>query len=452
MDEFILKVEQNIARESLLDTADCSLPDVLVALSGGADSVALLVALNDLGYRCVSVHCNFHLRGMESDRDMDFVQSISEIYAVDCKCVHFDVENYKKINGVSTEMACRELRYDWFRKLSAEYGGIPVAVAHHRDDNEETLFLNLLRGTGITGLCGMRFRNGIFIRPLLNVGRREIETFLQSRGISFVTDSTNLENDVKRNRIRNIILPSLREQFPDADSGIVRTMSDLSRNRSLYMEAVAAMGARYLDPHGHIDVASIAGEVQNSAMLLYELIRDKGFSFLQAADIMRFPQMSGRRFYSRGYQALLDRGTLIVSRDEEIPGDIATFKIGRSGEGVPGPLYAKFINRGDMRPDRSGNTLYLDASLLDEEPVFTLRGWRYGDRIQPFGMKGSRLVSDIMSDAKLSLDDKKKVRILEVNGKVLWVVGLRASRHYPVTEKVESVLLITVADGVVFGA
>lgn len=443
MDEFFLKVERNIASESLIKSSVDDAPDVIVALSGGADSVALLVALNVLGYKCVAAHCNFHLRGEESDRDTDFAQSISKIYAVNFRCVHFDVENYKKNHGVSTEMACRELRYDWFRELSGEYGGIPVAVAHHRDDNEETLFLNLLRGTGITGLCGMRFRNDIFIRPLLNLGRREIEDFLQRRGISFVTDSTNLENDVKRNRLRNIILPALREQFPDADAGITRTMSDLSRNRSLYMEAVAAMGAHYLDAQGRIDVASIVGEVQNSAMLIYELIRDRGFSFLQAADIVRFPQVSGRRFYSRGYQALLDRGTLIISSDEEIPDEIVTFKIERSGDGVPEPMLVKFINRGDMRPDRSGNTLYLDASLLDENPVFTLRGWRSGDRIQPFGMKGSRLVSDIMSDAKLSLDDKKRVRILEVNGKVLWVVGLRTSRHYPVTDEVESVLCIT---------
>ncbi|MCM1094128.1 MAG: tRNA lysidine(34) synthetase TilS [Lachnospiraceae bacterium] len=443
MDEFFLKVERNIASESLIESSVGDAPDVIVALSGGADSVALLVVLNQLGYRCVSAHCNFHLRGEESDRDMDFAQSISGIYACDFKCVHFDVENYKKSHGVSTEMACRELRYDWFRKLSAEYGGIPVAVAHHRDDNEETFFLNLLRGTGITGLCGMRSRNGIFIRPLLNVGRNEILDFLEKQGISYVTDSTNLENDVKRNRLRNIILPAIREQFPDADTGILHTMSDLTRNRSLYAEAVAAMGERYIDPQQRIDVALMAKEVRNSAMLLYELIRDRGFSYLQAVDVMRFPQTSGRRFYSRGCQALLDRGMLLISAGGEMPSDVVTFNIGRDGHGVPEGLKAKFISRGELRPDRSGKTLYLDASLLDDDPVFTLRGWCAGDRIQPFGMKGSRLVSDIMSDAKLSLNDKQRVRLLEVNGKVVWVVGLRASRHYPVTEDVGSVLCLT---------
>ncbi len=443
MDEFILKVGRAIDSNSLDPLSDCTSADVIVALSGGADSVALLIALKALGYKCVAAHCNFHLRGTESDRDMEFANSMAKIYAKDYKCVNFDVETYKNTHGISAEMACRELRYDWFRKLSEEYGGIPVAVAHHRDDNEETLFLNLLRGTGITGLCGMKYRNDIFIRPLLNIGRKDILDFLQRNGIQFVIDSSNLKNDVKRNRLRNVILPVIREQFPDADSGILHTMDDLLRNNSLYIEVVSIMGKRYVDENGRINVASMVGEIENSAMLLYELIRDKGFSFLQAQDVVRFPLVSGRLFYSRKYKALLDRGILILSYNEEIQENIITFQIGEDGKGAPVPFSSKFVSRGEMRPDRSGNTLYLDASMLNDAPVFTLRGWRNGDRLHPFGMKGSRLVSDIMTDAKLSLNDKKRVRVLEVNGRLLWVVGLRTSSYYPVTANVDKVLCIT---------
>ncbi len=447
MDEFILRIGQEIDSESLIARRENGSADVIAALSGGADSVALLVVLKELGYRCVAAHCNFHLRGEESDRDMNYAEKIAALYACDYRCIHFDVEKYKKEHGVSTEMACRELRYDWFRRLSEEYSGIPVAVAHHRDDNEETLFLNLLRGTGLTGMCGMRAKNGIFVRPMLKVGRNEIEEFLAERSIPFVVDSSNLENDVKRNRLRNVVLPTLRKQFPDADAGIQHTISDLTRNQSLYHEAVNVLSKKYIDASGRISVALMSDEVENSSMLLYEMIKARGFSYLQACDVMKSPFSSGRRFYSRTHEMTVDRGTVILETRDEIGEEPEIhFTIDEKGGGAPDGFVARFVKREEMVPDRTGKTIYMDAAVLNQEPEFTLRGWREGDRIRPYGMRGSRLVSDIMTDAKLSLNEKRRIRILEVNGEIAWVVGLRASRHYPVTHETDNVLSITCDD------
>ena len=444
MDEFIFKIKDEIASRSLIERRGNDAADVIVALSGGADSVALLIVLNELGYRCVAAHCNFHLRGEESDRDMDYAEQIAAMYAYDFRCIHFDVKNYKKKYGVSTEMACRDLRYDWFRRLSDEYGGIPVAVAHHRDDNEETMFLNLLRGTGLTGLCGMRPKNGIFVRPLLTVGRDDIEKFLNGRAIPFVVDSSNLENDVKRNRLRNVVLPAIRNQFHDADAGIAHTISDLNRNRSLYEEAIGILGRKYIDGAGRILVSLMVEEMENADMLLYELIKGSGFSYLQACDVVKDSLSSGRRFYSRTHEMIIDRGKLIVEARTEMDDDCEIrFSINRDGGTLPDGFTVKFIERGEMRPDRACRTIYMDASVLDAVPEFVLRGWRKADRIQPYGMRGSRLVSDIMTDAKVPLNEKRRVRILEADGVILWVVGLRASRHYPVIDDTKTVLCIS---------
>ncbi len=442
MDEFILKVDNEIVSGALIKRSESGTADVIVALSGGADSVALLVSLNNLGYKCVAAHCNFHLRGEESNRDMNFSKETASLYAIEFKCIHFNVEDYKKKHGVSIEMACRDLRYDWFRKLSAEYGGIPVAIAHHRDDNEETFFLNILRGTGISGLCGMKRRNGIFIRPLLGTSRNEIISFLSHHSINYITDSSNLENDVKRNKLRNIILPSLRAQFPNADIGILHTISDIGRNYGLYHEAVQMMAAKFVDGRNEIDVLSLSKEIKNASMLLYEMIREKGFTFSQACDMIEHPCGSGRTFYSRDYHALLNRGKLIIMPKTDDHPECIEFHIGESYESIPLQLSIRFIDKEDMQPDRSGLSLYLDGSILADSPLFTLREWKAGDRIHPFGMRGSRLVSDILTDAKIPLNEKHKIKVLEANGKILWVIGLRTSRHYPITENTSSVLFI----------
>lgn len=431
VDGFIDKVALSIKRHSLLKPGQ----RVITALSGGADSVALLVALSRLGYTCIAAHCNFRLRGEESLRDRNHAAHVASLYADEYRETAFDVNAYKKAHGVSTEMACRDLRYEWFARLSDELEGIPVAVAHHNDDNIETILLNLLRGTGITGMTGMKPQNGIIIRPMLDIPRKDIETFLTDENIEYVTDSTNLINDVKRNKLRNIIIPAIRKEFPDADKGLGTSICDLRDNAALYDEAVTHLAGRFIG-NGVIDVNRIVAETNNPVTLLYEIIKPYGFNHTHASDITSAvtsdKTVSGRQFFSDKNAALINRGKLHItplseSRSEE------EFKINLTAkEAYPFGLTVDEIPVEGIRFDRNGKSLYIDPAALDGNPDFVMRHWREGDRIEPFGMKGSRLVSDIFSDAKLSLDDKRKVWLLTRNDTVLWVVGLRTSRHFAV--------------------
>lgn len=427
MNDFLQNVAQAIERDALLEPGS----RVIVALSGGADSTALLAALAGLGYECMAAHCDFHLRGDESERDRIFAESLASRLGASYREIHFDVEAYRKSRGVSVEMACRDLRYEWFDRLSIEEGGIPVAVAHHRDDNVETMMLNLLRGTGIAGLRGMMPKNGNVIRPFLRLTRADIENFLRLMDLPYITDSSNLVSDVKRNKLRNIILPMLRQEFPDCDKGLAASLDNLAANAALYAESIDWRCREFVKEGGSVvDLLKIKEESDSAATLLYEIIKPLGFNGSQAADMVECAE-SGRRFYSSTHQALLDRGMLYLKNRDEVDEKSESLSIDLEDEStLPQWLEVDIIDRSELVADRSGMTLYLDPSALEGHPRFTLRHWCEGDRIAPFGMKGTRLVSDIFSDAKLSLDEKAAVWLLERDGALLWVIGHRASSHF----------------------
>lgn len=407
----------------------------VVAVSGGADSVALLHVLVSLGYRCVVAHCDFHLRGEESERDRGYVEGLASRMGVKCEVTHFDVPAYEREHGVSTEMACRELRYEWFERVRVANGASCIAVAHHRDDNIETFFLNLLRGTGIAGLSGMSPRNGKVVRPMLDCTRAEVEEYLHEQGIGYVTDSTNLSNEFKRNKLRNVVLPAIRELFPGADDAMAATMSLLRENEAVYREAVAGKGRLYR--HGMtVDVAGLVANERCAGTLLFEFLRPYGFNSTHVKDIISSVGASGKRFYSPQWVALLDRGRLLLEDragmgpvDDEYVIDLV------NPVGIPVDIDVSVLDYDGTPVSGVGtDTILLDASVLDGNPRFVLRHWRKGDRIAPFGMRGTKKVSDIFSDAKLSLTEKEGIWLLTRNDEVLWVVGMRASRHYPVAQ------------------
>ena len=224
------KVVQYIERHKLFSLDD----KILVALSGGADSVALLRLLLSLGYTCEAAHCNFHLRGAESDRDEHFVRQLCLEHRVTLHTVHFNTEQEAKERHISIEMAARELRYAWFEKTREACSAAVIAVAHHQDDSVETLLLNLIRGTGINGLRGIRPRNGHIVRPLLCLDRKEITGYLESIGQSYVTDSTNLQDEYTRNKIRLNLLPMMQEINPSVKESILKTAEHLDDAASIY--------------------------------------------------------------------------------------------------------------------------------------------------------------------------------------------------------------------------
>lgn len=422
---------------------------LLVALSGGADSVALLCVLLDLGYDCVAVHCNFHLRGDESNRDECFVHDLCRKRDVLCFVKHFDVPAYMQAHHVSVEMACRELRYRWFEEMRREQRCAAIAVAHHLDDNVETFFLNLFRGTGVAGLSGMRPRNGRIIRPLLCVGRHDIEQYLCEKGEDYVVDSTNSESDYARNKIRNKIMPVVRECFPAAEQGIKATMDNLSGCKAVFHQAIDAYRRRMVSRAGQcvrIDCALLADAADGKSTVLHELLMPYGFNSTQSALIGRAVATgrTGAVFEALGYVAEIGRGVILIHARSECARDESEwrFSLDRISD-LPVNLSVSVVERDENFSFlRDGSIAYFDESILTE--TLTLRHWREGDRFRPFGMRGSKKLSDYFTDHKFSLSEKRRAWVLCAGQKIIWLVGHRQGAEFSVSSSSKRVVVVKV--------
>ena len=432
------KISKNIAQHGLLHDDAC----VVVALSGGADSVALLAILCALQYRCVVAHCNFHLRGDESNRDEQYAVKIAGELGCQCEVVHFDVKAYENEHKVSTEMACRELRYEWFEQLRQKYNAQAIAVAHHRDDDIETMFLNLLRGSGIAGVAAMRWINGYIVRPMLNVSREDIESYLNDKSLDYVMDSTNVECEFKRNKLRNEVLPVLQKAFPGAGDMLMKSLQYLKENREIYNETIGQASKKYKTGNV-IRLAEVLENYASPFTLLFEMLSLYGFNAKQVRWMIDAVDASGRVFYSQQWVAVVNRGGIELCEVEKYNHHNEEYEVDLTSNVVaPIELLVEQIDRTQFAPQKNNDVIYLDAKVLEGNPRIVLRHWREGDRLAPFGMNGTKKLSDIFSDAKLSLIEKSKVWILERNGEILWVVGMRASRLFKVNEKTTHILYI----------
>lgn len=437
----IQKVSEFIAKHQLLSHDHLH----LVALSGGADSVALLLILQELGYRIEAVHCNFHLRGEESNRDEEFVKSLCKKKDIPLHLIHFDTKEYASLHQVSIEMAARELRYGYFRQLCQDINASSVCVAHHRDDAVETLLMNLLRGSGIHGLTGIRPKNDLVVRPLLCVSREDIEEYLHSIGQDYVTDSTNLEDDVVRNKIRLRILPLLKEINPSVSDNIARTAYYLSEAEKVFNQSIKEQKTEIFQTHpdGDTQKVSIPLLLQQPSpeYFLHEWLAPYGFNTTQVEQIFaHLMGESGREFSTPSHTLVIDRDTLIL---EPRQGLMKTMKIPEEG------LY-RYSEDITVDVKRSSNITILktndcvtiDASLV-QFPL-TIRPIQEGDRFCPFGMEGHRLVSDFLTDLKLSiLDKRRQLVVTDREGQIIWLVGRRIDNHFKVTEQTTEILTIT---------
>ena len=432
------KVSDFIAKHQLLSPDDLH----LVALSGGADSVALLLILQQLGYRIEAAHCNFHLRGDESDRDEEFVKSLCKKQNIKLHLIHFDTKEYALLHQVSIEMAARELRYGYFRQLCQDIGAASVGVAHHRDDAVETLLMNLLRGSGIHGLTGIRPKNELIVRPLLCVSREDIEDYLHSIGQDYVTDSTNLKDDVVRNKIRLRILPLLKEMNPSASDNIIRTAFYLSEAEKVFDHSIAEQKASILQDSqdGFPQKVSIPSLMQlpSPEYFLQEWLVPYGFNATQVEQIYaNLVGESGREFLSQSHTLVIDRDSLVL---EPCQASMKTMKIPEEG------LYRYSENirfdikrTKDITISKIDDCVTIDVSLV-QFPL-TIRPIQTGDRFCPFGMEGHRLVSDFLTDLKLSiLEKRRQLVITDRDGQIIWLVGLRIDNRFRVTEQTKEIL------------
>lgn len=434
----IHRIADYIVRKQLL-------PDgarVMVGLSGGADSVALLSVLVRLGYDCVACHCNFMLRGDESIRDRHHAAMVARKLQVPFVETQFDTVTYARERGVSIEMAARELRYEWFERVRKEHDAHAVAVAHHRDDNVETLLLNLVRGTGIAGVTGMSPRNGYIVRPLLCVSREELLQYLSEEGIEYVTDSTNLEAIYTRNKIRLEVLPLLREINPAVDACMERTIENLRDAEQFYREAIDAWRRRvsvWHDDELYIDM-QLLHTSPAPRTLLHEIVSPLGFVAEQVADMVRVGEQSGRQFLSATHRAVTHRKYMIVHplRDLEADDVLATWSEDDVAE--QSGITIEWHEREGFEIIRDRRVACMDADKV-RFPLM-LRRWRKGDSFVPFGMKGRKKVSDYFADCKYSLVDKEKALILCDAEKILWIVDERTDNTARITNATTRVLVV----------
>lgn len=417
------KIARYINRHRLFSPKD----KILVALSGGADSVALLRLLLDLGYACEAAHCNFHLRGEESDRDEAFVRRLCKEQQVSLHIVHFDTERTAKERHISIEMAARELRYDWFEKMRKECGATVVAVAHHQDDSVETLLLNLLRGTGINGLCGIRPKNGHIVRPLLCLDRKDLLDYLSSIGQPYVTDSTNLQDEYTRNKIRLNLLPLMREINPSAKESILKTAEHLNDAAAIYNKGIEEAKRRISNPQG-IRIDALKQEVA-AETVLFETLHPMGFNASQTQDIYRsLDGQPGKSFRSAGWRVIKDRELLLITPLQETPQPVLEIK--------------EYDYTANFAIPHDRNTACFDADKLTSP--LSLRLWKQGDTFVPFGMKGRKKVSDYLTDRKFSLLRKERQWLLCSGDEIAWLVGERADNRFRIDKDTRKVVVATV--------
>lgn len=412
----------------------------IIALSGGADSVSMLLILKSLGYHLEAVHCNFHLRGEESDRDEKFCLDFCEKQDVSLHLVHFDTKIYAQVHKVSIEMAARELRYQYFEQLRKDTKADDICVAHHRDDCVETILLNLIRGTGIQGLTGIAPRNEHIVRPLLCVSRSELENYLNSIKQDYVTDSTNLIDDVQRNKIRLDIIPLLKKINPAVVENIYQS--------SLYLREAQKM-AFYAAKDSLLEGKRLSFTMLQSApsaeFVLWYNLKDYHFNSVQIQEMAEsLHSQSGKEWYSDTHVVIKDRDCFILEPLKSK--DFSPIKIIEDGIYVLNNQdkkirVKKVLKDNDFKINKLRNLAMLDASLV-KFPL-TLREVDKGDRFTPFGMKGSRLVSDFLTDLKKNILEKKhQLVVTDCDGNIVWIVNERPDNHYRITPKTEQILIL----------
>ena len=421
------RITQYIEKEDLFSSDS----KILVALSGGADSVALLCFLHAAGYHCEAAHCNFHLRGEESNRDEQFVRQLCKKYGIRLHTIDFDTTRHASEKHISIEMAARELRYNWFEEIRNQCQADVVAVAHHQDDSVETILLNLIRGTGITGLLGIRPRNGVIVRPLLCINREEIMRYLQSIGQDYVTDSTNLEDEYTRNKIRLNILPLMRTINPSVKNSLIETSNYLSDVATIYNKYTEEVKERIVTEEG-IRICELVKEPAPEA-LLFEILHPLGFNSSQIKDIVHsLHGQPGKQFSSKEWRVIKDREFLLIENIQSEDKEELPFQI----------IKEEKEYTSDFQIPREKGIACFDADKLDG--AISFRKWRTGDTFTPFGMKGKKKVSDYLTDRKFSISQKERQWVLCCGERIAWLIGERTDNRFRIDETTKRVVIYTI--------
>jgi tRNA(Ile)-lysidine synthase len=426
-----------ISKENLFSPKD----KLLLAVSGGVDSVVLCELCKQAGYDFIIAHCNFKLRGAESERDKNFVQQLATKYKVPFHLNEFDTTAYAASKKLSIQEAAREMRYQWFNELIQKGLAKYIVTAHHLDDNIETMVMHLFRGTGIYGLRGMLPKQQNIVRPLLFAKKDTLKEFAAAQQLPFVEDSSNAEDKYTRNFFRNQLLPMVQEVFPRAEQNLAHNLQRFAETEVLYKQAVDLHKKKLLEPRGneiHIPALKLK-KVMPLHTITYEIIKDYGFSPQQTGEVIALLDSdSGKYVQSSSHRIIKNRNWLIITPLQTKEADnILVENTGTPIEFALGQLILK-DGTGAIPDNR------LVAALDSKHIQFPLllRKWKQGDYFYPLGMPRKKKLARFFIDQKLSLADKEKVWVLESDKKIIWVVGMRIDDRFKITGSTRSVLKI----------
>ena len=419
---------------------------ILLSVSGGIDSMVMTHLFELSEYDYAIAHCNFKLRGKESDEDALFVENFAKKNKVKFYTTYFDTKTFAKQHKISIQMAARQLRINWFESLLSEHGYKYYATAHHQDDQIETFIINLMRGTGISGLHGIIPRQERLIHPMLFAERKDIEKFASDNNILYRVDCSNLRSDYLRNKIRHRLIAVIKEICPEYNKVFSENIERFRQAEMIYLQKIKSITDHLIIHEGDQAKVSIIplSKLEPIETFLNEILSPFGFNFADVKDILAsLNKQSGKVFYSKSHRLYKDRDYLILEKNYDKKDGINEYLIQKNTIKISGPIKMEFIRykkKLDFGFDNKKDEEYFDFSKL-VYPL-KLRKWNKGDYFYPLGMKHKKLISDFFIDLKLSIPEKEKIWLLTSMDQVVWIVGHRIDNRFKVTPETQEVLRI----------
>jgi len=418
---------------------------LLIAVSGGIDSIVLTHLIVTLsGVEVSLAHCNFNLRGEDSNNDEKFVIELAKKLDITCHTISFDTEVYAKNKKQSIQMAARELRYQWFEKLLTEHHLDFVLTGHQADDVLETFLINFTRGTGLDGLVGIPPKNGNIIRPMLKITREEIENYAKKNALTWREDVSNASTKYVRNKIRHQVIPILKELNPSLMHSFENTLDHLNDSQQIITESIENISAKItvkLDDIIQFNIKEIK-KLSTPKIYLFELLR--GYNFTEWDDILHLlDAQSGKQIFSKTHRLIKDREYLLLTKVDKNITPISYRIENFDTDFLTSDLTLSFeTNVDSSSKENKSMIIYLDAKRL--ELPLTIRKWQNGDFFYPIGMKGKKKLSDFFKDEKMSILDKEKTWILtNKHNEIIWIVGKRLDNRFQITSSSKEIVRIT---------
>ncbi len=419
---------------------------ILLGISGGIDSICMFHLYRQLEYPIGIAHCNFQLRGDESDQDELFVRNLAEKFDIPFFSTRFNTKEISQNEGISIQMAARDLRYDWFEEIRNRYDYDYISIAHNRDDAIETFLINLTRGSGIKGFTGIKSKTSKIIRPLLFASRKEILDYLNTNNFEFREDSSNSSVKYSRNLIRHEIIPLLEKINPRFRETMIENISRLKDTETIYLDCIERNRKSVFkeeDQQIFINLEKLK-ELNPLSNYLFEFLKPFGFSRTQIPDIIEsFDKTSGKQFFSLTHRLIKDRANLII--EETSLANDRQYYIELDTDSIELPISMVFSK---IELDNNFNIVNSnEIGLFDLNQIefpLILRKWQKGDYFMPLGMKNLKKLSDFFIDNKLSLSEKENTWILESNNKIVWIIGYRIDERFKITENTKKIFKVEV--------